>query len=508
MNNEALQITLPGEVRYLPALLKFVRELGKTRGLGDEKLQHLELATEEAVVNALKYAPSEGGEPLKLTCREIANGMQVTVQDKGEPALIDFEQLDKLNLEEDERFEQAGLLVLSGLTDYVECRNCGTGGREMCIEVHFDDNSIAEETEDGTDIVEGFPASGRDETDYHRDADDVSVRLMEPGDAISVSRCIYGSYGYTYKEDFYYPDRLIRQHEAGKICCAVAEFPDGEVAGTASIGRESAVGGLFELCALATRNKYRGMGVAKRLSDFLIQHEKRNDETMDSLFMESVTNHPYSQKIAHDYGFHTTGFFFGLVPRNVDFHGIEKAQNPEMLPERISTVFNVLCISERQQQTLYVPTRHHDIVGDIYDQYDFPVNLSDSGKEAQPGTNTALNTIFLEGLKVGILSVESLGSDFTALVQSRTYELKARGAEVIILYLNMLDEATARAVEWLETMGFLFTGVLPGNEGFHPILMQYFAGVTFDTRHIEVTDAVGQRLLDYARSGDKTLSFE
>jgi len=508
MNTQILQLTVANDLKYLPAILCLVREFGRIRGLSKKKQQHLELATEEAIVNAMQYALPSAGEPFIIRCTEIPRGLCISVIDKGRPAIIDFKQLEQEEVTEEDRMEQLGVLLMKGMTDRIECRNLGMEGREVRIEFHLEDRSIVDREAEKTSCNHDGPAELFVAETRKWQPEDVSVGEMVPEDAIDVASCLFGAYGYTYpKEDLYYPERLNRLQKSGILFCAVAKMPDGRVAGTGVIDRNTVVPGLFELEALATKKEYRALGVARKVTDFLVEHEKQYDPEMDTLLMESVTNHPFSQNIAHENGFLTTGFFFGLVPDSVRFKGLENGDNQQKNHERVSTVFNVLRVRPWCASRLHVPKKHRTIIERIYAQFQAPVELVTKAAKPVGREHSRMDTIFIEKMGIGIVRIETLGHDFPGLVKQRIYQLKSRGVQVLVIYLNMLAQPAPWAVELLETYGFVFTGVLPGNDQFHPMLLQWFGGVTFDISHIQVIDKVGKAILQHVKTHDPSLSF-
>ena len=508
MNNQILQLTVTNDVKYLEAILCLVREFGRIRGLSRKKQQYLELATEEAIVNAIEYAPPNQDEPLRIRCLEIPRGLCISVIDKGRPAIIDFQHLEQGEITEEQLMEQLGVLLMRGMADRIECRNLGMEGREVRIEFHLEDRSIADREGRKSSGNHTSPSENFDSETQQWQPEDVRVEGMAGEDAIDVASSIFGAYGYTYpKEDLYYPERLNRLQESGALYCAVAKMPDGRVAGTGVIDRNTPVPGLFELEALTTIEEYRALGVARKVVEFLVEHEKQHDQRIDALLMESVTNHPFSQKIAHEYGFLTTGFFFGMIPDSVRFKGIDDKKNQQSPHERVSTVFNVLRVRPWSASRLHIPKKHRSIIGQIYSQFQAPVELVTEEAEPVGQEHSRMDTTFIEKMGIGIIRIETLGRDFPGLVKQRIYQLKSQGVQVLVVYLNMLPQQAPWAASLLETYGFVFTGILPGNDQFHPMLLQWFGGLTFDVGHIQINDEVGKAILHYVKTHDQSISF-
>ncbi len=498
MTQQSLKIEMSTDIKYLQATLNLIREFGKIRGLNRKKQMSLELAAEESIVRAVGYCKGFTSEPIVIKCSEIPRGVRLSVLDKGKPDIINFNELDNKELSKEEIVKNLDTMIMKGISDKVECRNLGMDGREMVMEFYLDDVSIIESERDKPDTEK------LQEINHKWKTEDVKVFPMQHEDAIEVSRCVFDVYGYTYsKEDFYFPERLSRLQETGEIFFAVAKMPDGDVAGTGAINRATVVPKLFEFQSLVVKKKYRGLGIAKKIADFLIAHEKKNVPDIEGFFTESVTNHPYTQKILIRDGFGITGFFFGLIPSSVHFKGFEDKKNNK----RVSTIFNVLRIKPWDKLTLYIPEKHEDIVKLLYSQFDTVPEIITEPVEPENIGNSFLDTIFIENMKLGIIVIKNIGNDFENLIKQRIFKLKSDGVEVISIYLNMNSRFSPWVANLLEDYGFIFTGLLPGNEIFHPMLLQWFGGVGFELDKIEVVYDIGKKLLEHIKKYDRSLSI-
>ena len=503
MASHFLKIEMCNDVKYLPAVLNLVKEFGKIRGVNNKKLMNIELATEEAIVKAVGYAESLCENPIVITCREIPRGVEISVMDKGKPDIIDFRAIENKNLPEEEMVKNLDAVIMKGISDKVEYKNLGMDGREIVMEFYIDDVPIMEsykEKKVKSVNEQKSPAKKWKE-------EDVQVLPMEEKDAIEVSRCVFEVYGYTYpKEDFYYPERLCRLQKDGTLFCVIAKMPDGNVAGAGVINRATPIPGLFEYQSLVVKGEYRGLGVARKISNFILEYEKHNNPNLEGFFMEAVTNHPYSQKIAMKHQFYPTGFFFGLIPDFVHFKGFEHKKTSKN-QRRISTLFNVLRVKPWDKLTLYIPEKHRTIIEKIYSQFNAKPELITDIITPENNKSSIVDTIFIEKMKLGIIKIETIARDFEHLIKQRILQLKSENVEVIFVYLNMNSKYAPWAAQFLEEHGFLFTGVLTGNEKFHPMLLQWFGGITFDINKIEVTYNMAKNLLEHIKKHDKSLNI-
>ena len=444
-----------------------------------------------------RYADSARKELITLSLFEITKGIGVCVKDVGQPAHI---VLDPEKAKEEDDFT---IVLLAGMTDVVECRNLGLEGREFYFEIHFEQEQLANQRI-GPDKLKPTASKTIDTSDWR--PEEFKIRMINPEDAIEVTSCIYSAYGYTYARDIvYYPDQFYELHKDGKLQCAVLETPDGQVASTVILDRDTGFAGACELLGLATKKEYQRLGITSLLFDFIIKEEIKNNKALVSIFGEAVTNHPYSQKTCEKEGFIPTGIFFGLVPDIVKFTGFSKQDKDRVAP-RISAIYYVKQIAPWQEKTLFVAEKDQGIVGKIFDQLNQPVRLNTTATKPTLD-KSIISTTFVDKLDIGLLKISTLGEDIQKCVQAETLCLKSMGAKVIVAYLNMLDESAVWATDELVAVGFDFTGVMPGNDTFQPMMLQYFSGLVFDSEQIVIENPVGQKILEHVKIHDKSMSF-
>ena len=78
-------ITLPAQLEFLQELIAAVSSCAKKQGFSEKKVQEIELATEEALVNVFKYSyPEEAGD-VEVVCTLEGNTLMVDIIDSGIP---------------------------------------------------------------------------------------------------------------------------------------------------------------------------------------------------------------------------------------------------------------------------------------------------------------------------------------------------------------------------------------------------------------------------------------
>jgi len=79
------EIRLPARLENLGEFLRHILSAGREAGLDETALNHLELCSEEALVNVFSYAYPEGSGDALASCREEGGLFHVDIVDSGVP---------------------------------------------------------------------------------------------------------------------------------------------------------------------------------------------------------------------------------------------------------------------------------------------------------------------------------------------------------------------------------------------------------------------------------------
>lgn len=218
-------ITLMAKVKFLPAVMGFVRELSLKLGLGGKDGEQLELVVEEACMNVIEHAfdPGEQGSFDVAVLRKPGQ-VVVAVEDQGLP--FDFRKF------EIERESGLGIILMKAFADEIHFLNLGRCGKRVELVKNLPYKDIeAYISEEEKEKALSFPPAPSDIS--------LTVRLMRPDDAVNLARCVYRCYGYTYASEYiYYPDRVRELLESGLLVSYIALTSDDEVIGHAAIRKE------------------------------------------------------------------------------------------------------------------------------------------------------------------------------------------------------------------------------------------------------------------------------
>jgi anti-sigma regulatory factor (Ser/Thr protein kinase) len=71
-------------LEQLPSMLEFIQEEATAVGFKPEQIGKIELASEEALVNVIQYAYSDGVGPIEIECERLSpNGLKIIIRDNG-----------------------------------------------------------------------------------------------------------------------------------------------------------------------------------------------------------------------------------------------------------------------------------------------------------------------------------------------------------------------------------------------------------------------------------------
>lgn len=109
---------------HLSEFIQFTAEAAKSAGFGEEKINDISIAVEEALVNIFNYAYPEKTGDTMVACR-IENDRRFVIEIIDEGESFDFESIEKPDVEADIGDRQIGglgILLIKELMDSVDYR--------------------------------------------------------------------------------------------------------------------------------------------------------------------------------------------------------------------------------------------------------------------------------------------------------------------------------------------------------------------------------------------------
>lgn len=489
-------IRLPNDHNLVPAAISYASAVAEIAGFSPDDTNKIQLAVEEACVNVINHSFLNDKEAeFDLHFLKNLNGIEIHIHDMGLPYDPDMAPVydpaaDLLKQD----MSGLGSFLISKTMDQYRFNNLGVKGKEVVLIKYFNTPSILEEhsgLKEAEVVTPPVPGVAVEQIDFN-------IRLMKTAEAVEVCRCVYDCYGYSYaNENIYFPDRVAAMNQEGKLRSAVAVTDEGEMGGHFALIFYDKLPA--EVGIAVTKKKFRGQGFARQLGEFL-ELEARKDG-LRGLQVKEVTAHPYTQKFCMKLGYKDCGLLLAHSPKTLSFKGIA-----DKLKQRNSDVLGFKYLENPKPRIIYPPENHREMIGMLYQ------NIGDLVECGSIDHTIQLKEQCVTEVKVHTLrslaeiSIVEYGLDTMKVMRNEMRKIFADEIQVIELYLSLSDPMTPTIVPQLESMGFIFTGVLPETSQGDSLIMQYFNGVYIDYDQIVLVTDVAKKLLEYIKQHDPQAS--
>ncbi len=489
-------LRLPTHMAGLPPALAFAVELAQGSGFDDAEIYRIRLALEEALTNVLSHGFAPGEQAFfELICERHAASLVFVIREKGQPfdpsrapvyrpaaSLGDFSSAG------------LGMFLLRQSMDEVAFRNLGRDGKELRLTKHMRHKRIdAQCTEADLARYDRQAAAAPVSASVP-----LAIRPLRPEEAIEVSRCAYKAYGYSYEDYIYYPDRIVEMNANGLMQSLVAVTAEGEIAGHIALKRHAEGDPIAESGVGFVKPEFRAHGifidliraamVAAREAGFL------------GIFGRAVTSHAITQKTCRKLGYRACGLLLALFPSDVEFR-----QLTGHVIQKESSLLIFLPLHSREVREIHPPPQHRNLILGLYEALGIPVRTAEVKADPKlPERETELETAVIDVMNVADIRLMRYGADVPHAVQARLRAFCLEKRDVIFLYLDLEEAATASMTAVFENMGFFFAGILPsGLLGRDALILQYLNNIAIDYDRIALDSAGAARLLSYVRQCDR-----
>ncbi len=499
MKEQTVKVVIPNELGFLSMIIDVAGNIAKKMGFSEGEIQHIEIGSEEAISNIIKYAFDEGEETtvdIDFNLKKL--GLEIVISEKGmpfDPSVVPEFSPEKFK--EDLSEDGLGMYLMKKFMDEFAFHNLGKEGKKTCLFKYLASSKVEEVLSD--DELENAQKE-REAATLPKGSVHYTVRRMKPEEAVEVSRCAYTSYGYTYvHEDVYYPDRLRTLNENEDVISFVCVTDDGEIIAHAALEREKDRM-VPQLGIAATKPKFRGQGCLGALNNALIEEAIRRKFT--GFYARGITTHVFSQKSILKMGMVSCGILISSGKER-EYKGIEQGKI-----QRESVVLMFKYLNKPLDQVVFLPEKHAQIIEDIYTnldhmpviaEIDLGIKLPDEASDILVSPNNASLT--------ADIYVHVYGKDVLYNVQDKLRILCQNRYETIYLHLKLKDHFTALFTGEFERMGFFFAGVMPHSENNDVLILQYLNNHVIDYDYVNVADAFAEKLKAYIKDNDINLTI-
>lgn len=320
---------------------------------------------------------------------------------------------------------------------------------------------------------------------------ETGIHGMNLEETDGVVRLMHEAYGDTYPKKYVYdPRQLWEKNKRGDLVSVVATGPAEQVIGYGALNAYTGYPRVGLLGSLVVSPSCRGQGLAGKIARYLvICGESRG---FVCLTAGAFTVHPYSQQVFQKLGYRPSAILLGSQPQEISFRGIyEKLDQPE------SVAFLTKVTTPHEYGPQYLPDRHAEMIRDIGCMLGIRIVPGTGGKPGPEPSRIehAINT----DTGAGLIWVRSIGPDYRNALGVAVGQILAQDSKVMRLHVNLSDPGSPVLVSAAEENGFIFSGILPGEDGII-FLLQHLQGIPISYNRIRMGNSSGKRLLAYIHS--------
>lgn len=432
------------EMLCTPALISetafYLREVAASSGVSAHRAYHLCFVIES--VMDLRMRELEKDDPtLLVEARIDKSEFMVSITDKGLPYALTSNQKK---------------ILKSGLVDRFLFEQLGAQGQRISfffmIEGHHD-LSLVPPVEEETLLDKDFVCRFTTDSDK---------------DIIRVIQCIYSAYGYNYlHQELYRTDIFRKMLRSGKYLSMLVENAHHQVVGHIALEEHAWFPGLMEACNLVVKPLARGNDIAGVLLDSLLENGAHRN--LRGAYGMPVMFHPISQKLLSKHGYTPCGMYFHILPADA-------VKGREHDAGRLDTAFCMHTYDKTTPHGLFVPSECAQFIQDVFGKEQMPFTLNEDAADQVASATTSLSINADAVSKLLEVKVDAVGDDLSEHLDVTRFEQDLDDVEIVTVYLNMNDSRCPAGYEHLRSLGFIFSGCLPGSKTHDYLVMRHLKG--------------------------------
>lgn len=491
------RLILPSSMDYLHPVIVYGSELARQAGFNRKEVLEISLALEESFANVVQHALVDDEDAqFEVIFEQSLVGLTIIIREKGlpfDPEKITQYAPDKASLDMDTR--GLGNFLVGKAVNEVHFNNLGKDGKEIKLIKYLSHQRIDRHPGvSESEIVS--PDSGK-----KRDAKNFIVRLLKTDETIEAAKCAYKSYGYSYVDYVYYPERLAQMIDDGRLISVVAVTDDGDFMGYGDWEFAYQGAPIAEASSILVCPEFRHTRAAFRIMKALVEQAKLTDMLYGHAYC--VTGHTISQKGAALFGGVDTGLLLGMLPADLEFRELVETGT-----QRESVVLTIFPFKHSEPKTIFPPVAHYTITSRICQALGSPDMITDcSDKSFDVSQLQDQCQIELEqspDINSAIIKIRKYGVDVLEEIRRQLHACCVNKIDVIYVYLDLEDELTAYLTPEFEKMGFFFAGIFPlGLHSKTALILQYLNNIEIDFDLIHVNSPLAHELLEYVRQAIK-----
>lgn len=494
--SEISTLIIPARLSYGAVAASYVQAVAGHLGFDGKQSHQLAetfgLLLKDLLVHAFEPDTTQD---VHISCEQIPMGLKAVIREKGLPLAPD--ELPSLHARRRSSFPfHLGnhLTCVQDAWDEALFQNLGPAGASVqLVKYRLGSRSIPVPE---SNLTTPLHANGQGEPESFQ------VRPFIPADAQAVVRLFYQTYGYSYPHEYlYYPERLTALNSEGTLRSFVAVSPHGELAGHIALFFSRDHHSLAEMGAAVVTPGSRGHSCLLQLTEYALAEARKCQ--LRALFVQAVTNHSYSQRVAESIHFIPCGLLVGYGSSSMTFKKIH-----EDLPQRESLLLLYRSLEPVSPVALYPPDQHKEWICSLYAgmRRDPIILPPPSDLQASLPCQGLIELSTFQTIGTATIRVKSIGKDTREDIRHTLKHLCQGHFESILLDIDMGQPGAPDLITCCETLGFFVAGILPGFNDAETIILQYLNNVPIDYDQIQVASPRAQEIKTYIRERDPNLT--
>ncbi len=488
-----IRLSIPACQQAISPLQAILAQQATSWGFARDVVSRMELATEEAIITILRLtygddtatmsSPSAG--IFDIDINVVPPMLQLRITDYDLPydlsMVPEFSPVNPDQMDDD----SAGLsaYLLQSMVDAIHVSHPGKSGQSVELEWYLPEaaRTLPAKTSSAHHVVK-------------RAINQITIRPLEPADAIHLARLMYRNYGYSYvNPDMYVAQKILARCKDGRLTSWIASGDSGELVGHFALMKSHATSPVVEVGAAAVSPHAQGAGIFGKLFDTLEDNLKTRNEIVSCV--HAVTCHPYTQKAILHHGYRPCALMLGYIPANLQFRSVSDQKTdergsvyysckllkpippiivylpPELTAMTTMTARSIGMVLHQKMQTETVYTTLHD--PETHPVYTINHEL-------------ALNSVFIE--------LHNWSADADLVLRRCLRNLCRQRIDVIYLSVDLSKPFVPYAWLFLKAMGFIPSGLAPYLPFPATFLLQYLNNNMISYEAIHAVGAEAQAI--------------
>ncbi|NDV19935.1 hypothetical protein GO013_10930 [Pseudodesulfovibrio sp. JC047] len=486
------KLTLPVRTLMTRSAVDCAAHVAKILSFDEKGIFGIKLAVDEAFCNAVEHFSGviTPDERIHIEFFIEDDMLVISIREKGIP--FDRRQAERYTPESLDTMNKPGLgtLLMHQSMDSVELFVHGRDGKETRLKKRLAYGALPPELVESTADRQGKKRITVKNPD---------IRLTSPDELAEVCRLAWRCYGFT-QEDFLYDlDALTQKIKRHEFTSVTAFDPEsGAMIGHAGFKYHDPAVKVPELGLAFVDPTYRSPGLPKKLARLLFDIAEQEGDR--GIFDCSVTTHTFSQKGMQEMGSRPCSLLMGIAASGMQAKELATSRQEK------GSVMSHYYAFDRTPKTLFIPTRHRDMIAEIYTWLDLPRTFE--AGSSQPLIEKSSVTVFPlpDELNVAFITVHTIGSTTRQEIVEGFRQCENARHDAVYILLPLGVPASPDVVADCEDLGFSFAGIMPHvHDGDDRILMQR-VHIELDMDAIKVYGDMSKTLFSYIRKERERVS--